>query len=406
MFPALFFFEYKLSFKICENCFLNFLIINHCLIINCFVFKLLKRDPGVLGSRKWSSYGRLYFRHFNELDHELDARLSRAYKPALLYLSSFQSKFLVLIAKFFAFTFGSIFAVLVILTLYDEDVLNVEHVLTIISITGAVAGIARSLIPDENTVYYTDQMMYQILAHVHYMPDAWKTHANSYLVRDEFVKLFQYKFVYLLEELLSPVITPFVLLFWLRPRAARVVDFLRNFTVEVAGVGDVCSFAQMDTKRHGNPRWLSRTNAKKSFQARNGKTELSLIHFVHTNPNWKMPMDSVAFIDQIKDHAIKESTIETSQHPLDAMTSNALNPNANNYYSSLNHNQNDAPNSLNKSLFHLQSLVYNSNLQNNLMSKYHFRICNSLLTKTIICVFCFCRIKFVFDYKYSSVART
>ena len=37
--------------------------------------------------------------------------------------------------------------------------------------------------------------MFQILAQVHYMPDAWKIHANSYEVRDEFVKLFQYKFV-------------------------------------------------------------------------------------------------------------------------------------------------------------------------------------------------------------------
>lgn len=37
--------------------------------------------------------------------------------------------------------------------------------------------------------------MYQILAHVHYMPDSWKSHANSLIVRDEFVKLFQYKFV-------------------------------------------------------------------------------------------------------------------------------------------------------------------------------------------------------------------
>lgn len=110
---------------------------------------MIKRDPGVLGSRKWSNYGKLYFRHFNELDHELDARLSRAYKPAIFYLSSFVSKFLVVIAKFFLFTFGAIFAVFIVMTLYDEDVLNVEHVLTIISVTGAVAGIARSLIPDE-----------------------------------------------------------------------------------------------------------------------------------------------------------------------------------------------------------------------------------------------------------------
>ena len=99
--------------------------------------------------RRWSNYGKLYFRHFNELEHELEARLSRAYKPAQLYLSSFVSKFLVVVAKFFLFTFGAVFAILVLLTVYDEDVLNVEHVLTVISVTGAVAGIARSLIPDE-----------------------------------------------------------------------------------------------------------------------------------------------------------------------------------------------------------------------------------------------------------------
>ncbi len=47
----------------------------------------------------------------------------------------------------------------------------------------------------QNAVFFMDQMMYQILAQVHYMPDLWKTNANSYVVRDEFVKLFQYKFV-------------------------------------------------------------------------------------------------------------------------------------------------------------------------------------------------------------------
>lgn len=331
--------------------------------------ELLKRDPSVLGSRRWSNYGRLYFSHFNELDHELDARLSRAYKPAVLYLSSFVSKFLVQIAKFVAFTCGAVFAVLVILTLYDEDVLQVEHVLTIISLTGASAGIARTLIPDESTIYFTDQMMYQILAHVHYMPDAWVVHANSQVVRDEFVKLFQYKFVYLLEELMSPIVTPFILLFWLRPRSARIVDFLRNFTVEVVGVGDVCSFAQMDTRRHGNPRWLSRTTARPPYQARNGKTELSLIHFVHTNPNWRMPNEAVQFIDQLRDQAIRESSI-TSTYPLvGGMTTTAAaaaaTSAATNATTATNAEQ--PGDSLNKSLYHLQSLVYNSNMPSNLL---------------------------------------
>ena len=56
-----------------------------------------------------------------------------------------------------------------------------------------------------------------------------------------------------LDELLSPLVTPFILYFCLRNKASDIVDFLRNFTIDVSGVGDVCSFAEMNIKRHGNP---------------------------------------------------------------------------------------------------------------------------------------------------------
>lgn len=243
-------------------------------------------------------------------------------------------------------------------------------------------------------------MMYQILAQVHYMPDSWKQHANTFEVREEFVKLFQFKFVYLLEELFSPIITPFVLLFWLRPRSIKIVDFLRNFTVDVVGVGDVCSFAQMDTRRHGNVRWLSKTNAKKSFQARNGKTELSLIHFVHTNPNWKAPAEALAFIDELRDQAMRESVTVNNvygDHMINSVLpniSNQQNTTATTDSTQFNRYQqqetratnsmaqtsnNDASineNSLNKSLYHLQSLVYNPTNQSNLLSTYYINVQN------------------------------
>ena len=45
-----------------------------------------------------------------------------------------------------------------------------------------------------------------------------------------------------------------MLIFWLKPRASEIVDFFRNFTIDVVGVGDVCSFSQMDTQKHGNPK--------------------------------------------------------------------------------------------------------------------------------------------------------
>lgn len=62
--------------------------------------------------------------------------------------------------------------------------------------------------------------------------------------------------MFILEELLSPIVTPLVLIFCLRPRALEIIDFFRNFTVEVVGVGDTCSFAQMDVRQHGHPQVL------------------------------------------------------------------------------------------------------------------------------------------------------
>lgn len=59
--------------------------------------------------------------------------------------------------------------------------------------------------------------------------------------------------VFILEELLSPVVTPIILIFSLRRKSLEIIDFFRNFTVEVVGVGDTCSFAQMDIRQHGHP---------------------------------------------------------------------------------------------------------------------------------------------------------
>jgi autophagy-related protein 9 len=62
-------------------------------------FQLVRREPGVLGSRRWSNYGRLYLRHFNELDHSLNQRLNRGYKPSISYMTSFVNYSLVETAK-------------------------------------------------------------------------------------------------------------------------------------------------------------------------------------------------------------------------------------------------------------------------------------------------------------------
>ncbi|XP_029971176.1 autophagy-related protein 9B isoform X2 [Salarias fasciatus] len=265
--------------------------------------EVIRREPGSLGARRWSLYGRLYLRHFNELDHELHGRLGRGYKPTSKYMNSFTSPLLTVLAKNVAFFSGSVLAVLIALTVYDEDVLTVQHILTAITVLGVVITITRSFIPDEHMVWCPEQLLQCVLAHIHYMPDHWRGNANKSETRDEVAQLFQYKAVFILEELLSPIVTPFILIFLLRNKSLEIIDFFRNFTVEVVGVGDICSFAQMDIRRHGNPTWMSegQTEASVYQQAENGKTELSLMHFTIKNPRWQPPQESSVFISHLKE---------------------------------------------------------------------------------------------------------
>ncbi|XP_012135866.1 autophagy-related protein 9 isoform X2 [Megachile rotundata] len=296
--------------------------------------EIIKREPGTLGTRTWSLYGRLYLRHFNELDHELNARLNRAYHPASKYMSIFTSPIMTVLAKNVAFVAGSILAVLLILTVYDEDVLTVEHVLTTMTILGALVAGARAFIPDENLVWCPEALLTAVLAHTHYRPDSWRGYAHTQTTRAQVAQLFQYRAVHLLEELISPLLTPFILCFHMRQRALDIVDFYRNFTIEVTGVGDVCSFAQMDIRKHGNPVWQTVTESpvedrttttgyehqrygtetgklpiptsNQYTQAENGKTELSLIHFTLTNPEWKPPTHAENFVTALRERARKE----------------------------------------------------------------------------------------------------
>ena len=51
----------------------------------------------------------------------------------------------------------------------------------------------------------------------------------------------QMKLAYIIEELISPVVTPFILIFKLRYRAPELIDFFRSNTIDVQGM--FCTFS-------------------------------------------------------------------------------------------------------------------------------------------------------------------
>uniref|UniRef100_A0A8C0WB22 Autophagy-related protein 9 n=1 Tax=Castor canadensis TaxID=51338 RepID=A0A8C0WB22_CASCN len=253
--------------------------------------ELLRREPGAFGTRRWSRLARLQLRHFNELPHELRARLARAYRPAAAFLRAAEppAPLRALLARQLVFFAGALFAALLVLTVYDEDVLAVEHVLTTMTALGVLATVARSFIPEEQCQGRSPQLLLQAaLAHMHYLPEepGAGCRASAYW---QMAKLLQYRAVSLLEELLSPLLTPLFLLFWFRPRALEIIDFFHHFTVDVAG-------------RHGHPQWLSegQTEASLSQRAEDGKTELSLMRFSLAHPQWRPPGHSSKFLGQLR----------------------------------------------------------------------------------------------------------
>ncbi|XP_005180922.2 autophagy-related protein 9A [Musca domestica] len=292
---------------------------------------ILKKEPGALGMRTWSNYGRLYLRHFNELDHELDARLNRAYEYADRYLNSFSSPLLAVIARNILFITGGMLLLILAMGIYDEYVFQVEHVLTIITLLSAIGLVCRNCIPNENLIWCPEQLMNAILAHVHYLPANWKNQAHTSMVRHEFGNFFQFKASYFINEILSPIVTPFQLLFVFRPKALEIVKFFRSFTVSVRGVGNVCSFAQMDVRKHGNPEWqpgeMSSLHAdvplgeKMQTAGNNGKTELSLLRFTLTNPEWQMPPEAVQFVNGVRQNALTDlSKLKKKEFTLNPLT--------------------------------------------------------------------------------------
>lgn len=87
----------------------------------------------------------------------------------------------------------------------------------------------------------------------------------------------------------------------------------------MVGVGDVCSFAQMDVRKHGNPDWQGPEAQQQQpaspapdqyTQAEDGKVELSLMHFTVTNPSWRPPPEGQQFVETIQ----RESTIMGPQN--------------------------------------------------------------------------------------------
>jgi autophagy-related protein 9 len=173
---------------------------------------------------------------------------------ATRYVDQFPKRMTEEIARSIAFMTGALTAVLAILTVLDSElflgfeITKDRTVLFYLGVFGAVWAMTRGMVSEETTVFNPEYAMRNVIEYTHYVPDHWQGRLHSFEVKQEFADLYKMKVVIFVEEVLG-IITTSMLLLWSLPRCSdQIIDFFREFTIHVDGLGYVCSFAVFDFK--------------------------------------------------------------------------------------------------------------------------------------------------------------
>ena len=280
-----------------------------------FIFRYgeeIYHNPKTISMRQYTTAARWRLREFNELPHYFNKRLANSHRKATKYMDQFHSNRLSSFARLLSFMAGSFAVVLILVTIINEDLLMHfelsagKSVIWYVGFFGVILAITRSMMPDSSHAHDPAKLMTEIVEYTHYLPRGWRGRLHTESVRSEFGEMFDYKFSILLNELISIIVTPFVLLFSLPKCTDGLVEFFREFTVHIDGIGYVCSFALFDFKRHGNRKYGG-GNTDKQKWTRQGKMEKSFLSFVANNPNWTPDDAGSQFLGRLHDFEMEHS---------------------------------------------------------------------------------------------------
>ena len=269
-------------------------------------FNEYQRNPSQISSRQYTPFAEWKFREFNELWHLFERRINMSYPFASRYINQFPKDKTIQVSRFIAFVTGALASVLALASVIDPDIfLGFEitperTVLFYLGLFGSVWAVARGVVPEENLVFDPEYALSNVTDYTHYMPNQWHGRLHSDEVRKEFAVLYQMKVIIFLEEILSIIFTPFVLWYSLPKCSDRLIDFFREFTVHVDGLGYVCSFAVFDFKKGGSntaQQRQSRPNEGERlrgeyYSTKDGKMLASYYNFLDnyaTNPKQGIP---------------------------------------------------------------------------------------------------------------------
>lgn len=245
-----------------------FIVIYFVLLYFFRYFNEYKSNPSsILALRQYTPWAEWKLREFNELSHFFIKRLHLSVGPANMYIGQFPGSVLAInCMAFLNFVSGAIMAVLVIMGLLFEDeehsfwsfeLMEGRSTLFFISIFGTLWAVTsdsnntstltktaeNSNMQGISFFYDPEASLRYVSQFTHYLPSSWNGKLHTVEVKREFCELYSLKIVVIINELLSLVLTPFILWFKISSNSSAIIDFFREYTIHVDGLGYVCYFS-------------------------------------------------------------------------------------------------------------------------------------------------------------------
>lgn len=217
-----------------------------------------------------------------------------SYPFATRYVDQFPKRMTEDIARSVAFMSGAITAILAVATVLDSElflgfeITKDRTVLFYLGVFGAIWAVTRGMVSEETLVFNPEYALRNVIDYTHYMPSHWEGRLHSFEVKQEFSELYKMKVVILLEEIMGIITTPLLLLFSLPKCSDQIVDFFREFTIHVDGLGYVCSFAVFD---------FQKGTANMAQQRQGAQQEPDVREDYYSTKHGKMAASYYGFID-------------------------------------------------------------------------------------------------------------
>ena len=188
--------------------------------------------PILLTSRIFTKNALWKFKYYNELDHHFDKRMSKIMNDSNHYTKQFKNYYFMSLSKLIVFICSSFFIVFIILSLMNDKILiytliiNDKSLIWFISILATLIAIFKS---DKNIEFSPKHYMKNICDHI-YLPNIYIEEANNKKTLHTFLKLYQYKIITIIKDIIFTILTPFKL--WILSNDIdSILNFINNNTL-------------------------------------------------------------------------------------------------------------------------------------------------------------------------------